>query len=33
MAMADIADIYGKKIEESKLINTVNVYISNPSSV
>ena len=32
-AIWDIADIYGKQIQETKLLNTVNVYMSNPTSV
>ena len=32
-AIWDIADIYGKQIEETKLLNTVNVFMSNPNGV
>ncbi|HRX64250.1 MAG TPA: hypothetical protein P5060_04050 [Candidatus Absconditabacterales bacterium] len=32
-AIQDIADIYGKQIQEAKLINTVNVYLSDPNNV
>jgi len=32
-AIWDIADIYGKIIDEAKVINTMNVYISNPNNV
>ncbi len=31
-AIADIADVYGKDIDLWKVINTVNVYLSNPQS-
>jgi len=32
MAIWDIADVYGKQIEENKVTNTVNVFLSNPES-
>ncbi|HRU50281.1 MAG TPA: hypothetical protein P5155_02135 [Candidatus Absconditabacterales bacterium] len=32
-AVGDIADVYGKTIDEAKIINTMNVFLSNPESV
>ena len=32
-AVWDIADVYGKTIDEAKIINTMNVFLSNPESV
>ncbi|HKL44189.1 MAG TPA: hypothetical protein VJ892_02845, partial [Candidatus Absconditabacterales bacterium] len=30
--IGDIADIYGKQISEGKVVNTINVFLSNPQS-
>ena len=32
-AVWDIADVYGKIVDEAKIINTMNVFLSNPESV
>jgi len=32
-AISDIADVYGKTIDEAKIINTMNVFLSNPENV
>lgn len=32
-AISDIADVFGKVIDEAKVVNTMNVFLSNPSNV
>ena len=32
-AISDIADVFGKTIDEAKVLNTMNVFLSNPQSV
>lgn len=32
-AIGDIADVFGKTIDEAKIVNTMNVFMSNPNNV
>ncbi len=32
-AISDIADVFGKTIDEAKIVNTINVFLSNPQNV